>query len=164
MLANVNKVGWIVLFYLVCSGVHSHAATSPSATRAFLYQQETRSVLVARGWRISRDQTGKLVASHRLAVLGASSSGKLELAPNSAPENPVMHALALLTLTFQPESVSRTKCGANILAYTVWAGSNPNKLPKPLPFNNPDTTKEIEDIMAKAEGSLIAKHPEYSAK
>ena len=157
-------MGWIVLFYLIGSCVNGRAAASPAATRASLYQQETRSVLSARGWRISRDESGKLVATHRLAVLGASSSGKLELAPNSAPANPVMHAVALLTLTFQPESVTRTKCGANILAYTVWAGSNPNKLPEPFSFNNPDTTKEIEDIMARAEGSLIAKHPEYGAK
>ena len=161
----MNKLGWIAFLFVVAWCLCVQAAEQPSAaTRAYLYQREARTVLLARGWRILRDENGKLIAHHPLAVLSAAPMGKLELANSPTTANPWLHALAKLTLTFQSESINRTKCGANIVAYSVWDGANPNKPLKPFPFNNPDTTKEIQGMMAAAEQAMTAKHPEYAAK
>ena len=48
------------------SGAVRAAEPSPSALdRAMLYQREVRAVLSERGWRVTRDETGKLTAEHR---------------------------------------------------------------------------------------------------
>ncbi len=122
-------------------------------------------MLIARGWHLSRDETGKIVADHPLGPLGASGGGTslIGLSSHPLPANDPLRLFAWLTLTFQPESVSRTKCAANIVAYNFWDRMKKGEA-KPIPFNNPDTTKEIRDMMSKAEQSLGAKHPEYAPK
>ena len=133
--------------------------------RAYFYQRETRAVLVGHGWRISRDENGKLVASHTIDVLGAGPSGKLELTYGPVPASP-LHAVAWLTLTFRPESLQRTKCAGNVVGYTFWDGMIPldKSQLKPFPFDNPETKLAIQQIMGEAEHALEIKHSEYNSR
>ena len=148
-----------VLAFFFC--IPGQAAESASAsTRAYFYQREARTVLESRGWHVSQDKNGKLIADHPLGLMGAGGGGgqALGLTANPMPADGPFHTYAWLTLTFTPVSVSRTKCAANIVAYTYVS----KKQLKPTPFNNPDSTKEIQEIMAKAESRLTAAHPEYA--
>ena len=133
--------------------------------RAYFYQRETRAALTRHGWRVSRDENGKLVASHPIAVLGAGTSGKLELTHGPVPASP-MRAVAWLTLTFRPESLRKTKCAGNVVAYTLWEGSSMHGKSqlKPFPFDNPETKLVIQQMIDEAERALEVKHPEYSSK
>ncbi len=165
-LQRMNRIYWLGLVFTAVLCAPGQAAEKPSATtRAYLYKREARTVLIARGWHLSCDENGKLVADHPLGPMAAGFSGtnQIGLTSRPLPANGPLRAFAWLTLTFQPESSSRTKCAANIVAYYLWEGMKKGKA-KPVPFNNPDTTKEIQDMMAKAEGALETKYPEYARK
>ena len=162
----MNKFYRLALVLAASLAVSGQAAEEASArTRAYVYQHEARTVLESRNWHVSRDQTGELVADHWLGLMGAGGGSQmLGLTASPMPSNGPFKALAWLTLTFTPVSVTRTKCTANIVAYTYWRtlSDEGKKRIKPKPFNNPDSTKEIQDIMLKAEARLTAQHPEYA--
>ena len=162
----MNKVWWLTLLLAFSCRCGGRAAEKPSAgSRAFLYQREARVVLESRGWHVSRDANGKLVADHPLGSTGTGvGPQKLELVAKAAPANGPVRSFAWLTLTFEPETVTRTRCAANIVAYILWERTSSSKNLKPLPFNNPDSNKEIQSMMVQAEGRLTAKHPEYVGK
>ena len=73
--------------------------------------------------------------------------------------------VATLTLTFKPDSSSHTFCTANIVADLYWRNQgSPYKAYKTQPYNTPETTKEIQDMVVEAEKGLIAAHPEYAKR
>ena len=65
-------------------------------------------------------------------------------------------------LTFQPDSLSHTTCGANSLLYLFLGGSKQKV--EPTSLTDPETTKLIQDMMIEAEDGLMKNHPEYAKK
>ena len=83
-----------------------------------------------------------------------------------------MDAQAYLTLTFVPKTSGRTGCTANVVSYVrldphvINLGSTPapGTWLGPSPANDPEMTKFIEGMIAKAEKQMVAKHPEYAPR
>ncbi len=130
------------------------AAPDAAAMRSYLYQSEARKVLESKEWRISVDRTGTLEATHPTGPVGANFPGA----------GTGFSGFALLTLTFLPKSATRTDVAANIVAYFYIQGDKQKKRIGPRPFNSPETTKDIQDMLAKAEKRMTAAHAEYSAQ
>ena len=149
-----------------CWQTASAAGLDPKAkTRAQLYQDITREILLERKWTISTNQAGKLVANSLVPPRGARSQTLI-----SVP------MFARLTIVFTPESAKRTKCAANIVGYMDGRNIPPAILRQatgdpnvkqgvigPLALNDDEYTKEIENIMERAETRLIKKHAELGA-
>ena len=124
--------------------------------RLVLYQAETRAVLTHNHWRVAKDQPGRLVATCPLGPQGASFG-------NSMPDTPMM---VYLTITFQPRTMDHTDCAASIVAYIY--NKSPTDIQRhwsePIPFNNAESKKQIQEMMAEAEEHLAKNHPEYARK
>ena len=68
-------------------------------------------------------------------------------------------------VTFLPVSATQTRCSARLVGYYNLALRSTDKpsLSGPYPANNEENTKEVQNLIAKAEKRLTVQNPEYRA-
>lgn len=159
-LANANQKQriWLIaqIVWLV-SPCLAEAAPQPSReakTRVALYQMQARAVLEGHHWRIVSDRPGRLLADATLGLTGTVFPGTYTGG---------VTGIARLTVTLQPKNATSTICAANVIAYYAINPDNPmlRKTIGPVPFNNPENTKNIQDMMIEAEKRMTDQHPDY---
>ena len=138
----------LVVWQLLCGLAGAAEEPASARQRAYLYQKEFSSVVAVRGWRVSTNQMGKLVAHRLVAPAGMANTGF----PGA------LQAYAWLTVVFRPKSIGRTDCTAILQLYSRLGGG---KFQGPYPLDNRGLDGIVRDMLNEAERKVGKKYPEY---
>ena len=137
----------------LCSGVARAVEPSASAQdRATLYQQEVRGALRERGWDITQDCSGKLVAER--LYTDANGTTNLRFAGT-------LNTYARLQIYFEADGNNRPTSSA-YASYCFYGRLNKAYLAyPPLALHDPKLTQEYRDILAEANSHVAVGHRTY---
>ena len=156
---------WWVLVVALLPGVRPMQAAPPleegAKARAVAFQGAVRTALQTHGWRVTRDQPGRLIADH---YLGFSSAGESQLESLHGAD---VSGVARVKLTFQPINQVDTNCTAKLERYIYGPTKDRDGyylLYGPAPLKEPGILKEIDQTLTKAHARMVAAHPEFTEK
>ena len=147
---------------LVVTGKTHAEVPATAKDRAALYQAEAARVFSAYHWRITQNRLGRLTMLHAAAREGAAFPDPT-YDPGPSGMGPIM---LHLTIAFQPESATSTRCLVQIAVYFT-AGKDEAGKPMvlgPSDANSPENARHVRGWLADAEKRMTRKHPEYAAK
>ena len=147
MVRNVF-LGWFAAATLLTGTIRAVEPSTAAQDRAVRYQREVRTALVERGWRITRDEAGKLTAERRRKIQEGTSEFLIG-------EN--VDARARLEISFRADGTNRAvpSARASLCYYNALTPDNVGQtIYPPFALRDPKLTREYRDILAEADSHL----------
>lgn len=154
----------LLILMMVCPDGRMKAAPpadDAAKARAEIFQKEARAVFVRRGWLISMDKPGKLVAEHHIGFPMGAGTVMEELLDTN------ITGVAQAIITFQPKTATSTSCVAKLKRHNyVENDKSPGHYftTGPYDLDAPHILAVVNDNLEKARRRMFAAHPEYAAK
>lgn len=142
---------------LLTGAVRAVEPSTAAQDRAVRYQSEVRAALTKRGWRITKDEAGKLTAERQRPV--GSGTDRFVL-------NDDINKYARLQIDFRAVDGAHTASSAraSLLIYNLRSTDGVSEMPfPPSPLRDPKLTQEYREILAEADSHVATDHRAYAA-